>query len=301
MTSSDPTNDSASRHLVVIAQPDMSEVDEFVALFADEPSVSVDVITTESPDDVDAAIVTAAEHGADSVASVGGDGAINIVAAALLNAGSDMRLAPVPAGTVNLATQVFGLADAQATADAVIDGRSRAIDVGETEQGIFVLNASTGFDAAVIDDADDHSDARFGQLSFLRAGLRRLRRESGAQVRVEVDGEVVFDGRAMSVIVMNVGQRVSDSLYVAPDAEPDDGVLDILVVRADTVRRMASTVWRLVKRREVADRDALRSRGSQVRVEWATEVASQRDGDADDPIRSLTTTCRPGVLRIHHG
>ena len=301
MTSSDLTNDGASRHLVVIAQPDMVEVDEFVNLFADEPTVSVDVITTQSPDDVDAATAEAAAQGADSVASVGGDGAINIVASALVRAGSDMVLAPVPAGTVNLATQVLGLADAQATADAVIAGRSRSIDVGETEQGIFVLNASTGFDAAVIDDADDHSDARFGQLSFLRAGLRRLRRESGVHVRVESDGDVTFDGRAMSVIVMNVGQRVSDSLYVAPDAQPNDGVLDVVIVRADTVRRMAATVWRLVRRREVPDRDAVRAQGCKVRVDWANEVASQRDGDADDPIRTLTATCRPGVLRIHHG
>ena len=103
----------------------------------------------------------------------------------------------------------------------MIEDGSRIIDVGETEQGIFVMNASTGFDAAVIDDADDHSDARFGQLTFLRAGLRRLRRESAEHVRVEADGEVVFDGRSMSVIVMNVGQRVSDS-YVCrrPTAEP---------------------------------------------------------------------------------
>ncbi len=285
----------------MIAQPEMVEVDEFERLFDHESSVSVDVIITESPDDVGAAIAQAIDLGADSVASVGGDGAINIVAAALVGAGSDMVLAPVPAGTVNLATQVFGLDDARATADAVIAGRSRSIDVGETEQGVFVLNASTGFDAAVIDDADDHSDARFGQLSFLRAGLRRLRRESGEQVRVEADGDVMFDGRAMSVIVMNVGQRVSDSLDVAPDAQPDDGVLDVLVVRADTVRRMASTVWRLVRRREVPAEEAVRAQGASFHIEWATEVASQRDGDAEDPIRSLTATCRPGALRISHG
>ncbi|MEP1125412.1 MAG: diacylglycerol kinase family protein [Ilumatobacter sp.] len=290
-----------TRLLVVIAQPDVAEVDEFVALFDSESAIAVDVIVTESPDDVDAAVAEAAKRGADAIASVGGDGAINLVASALVRAGSDMTLAPVPAGTVNLATQVVGLDDAGATADAVIADRSRVIDVGETDQGVFVLNASTGFDASVIDDADDHSDARFGRLRFLRSGVRRLRRQTGERVRVEVDGGVVFDGRAMSVIVMNVGQRVSDSLYVAPDAEPDDGLLDVAVVRVDTVRRMAATVWRLVRRRNVPDRDVVRAQGVSIRVDWWTEVASQRDGDADDPVRSLAATCRPGVLRIHHG
>lgn len=298
--SSDKTDAAAPRHLVVIAQQGMAEVDEFVALFDGDSEMSVEVITTESPKEVGGAVTAAVESGADSVASVGGDGAINLVASALVEVGSETALAPVPAGTVNLATQVLGLEDARATADAVRSGRSRVIDVGQTEQGIFVLNASTGFDAAVIDDADDHSDAYFGRLAFLRAGLRRLRRESGEIVRVEVDGEVVFDGRAMSVIVMNVGQRVSDSLYVAPDAEPDDGQLDVLVVRADTIRRMAATVWRLVRRREVPEREGVRARGVDVGVAWRWPVASQRDGDACEPIATLTARCRPGALRIHH-
>lgn len=289
------------RRLVVIAQPDMVEVDEFVALFDDEPSVDVEVIVTESPDDVDAAIEQAVEHGADSVASVGGDGAMNIVVSALMWSGSDLVLAPVPAGTVNLATQVFDLADSQAVADAVVADRWRTIDVGETEQGVFVLNASTGFDAAVFEDADDHSEARFGQLRFLTEGVRRLRRETGDRLRVVADGETLFEGRAMSVILQNVGQRVSDSFDVAPDAEPDDELLDLAVVRVTSVRRMVSTVWRLVRRRALPERDAVRAQAAQVSIEWATEVASQRDGDPDERVQSLVATCRPAALRIHRG
>ena len=283
----------------MIARPNVGATDEFVSLFDDEPSVVVEVIITETPDAVDAAVERATRWGADSIATIGGDGAMNLVVGAMIRAGSDIAVAPVPAGTVNLATQVFGLDDAQATADAIIVGSERTIDVAETDQGVFVLNSSTGFDAAVIEDADDHSEARFGQLRFLQAGLRRLRREAGAGVRVVVDGDTVFAGRAMSVIVMNVGQRVSDSLHVAPDAEPDDGVLDVAIVRADTVARMAATVWRLIQRREVPDRDALRAQGARIGVDWEHAVAIQRDGDSDDPVSSTSVVCRPSALRIH--
>ncbi len=232
---------------------------------------------------------------------VGGDGSMNLVVGAMIRQGAEMAVAPVRAGTVNLATKVFGLEDARGTADAIVDGRSRLIDVGETDQGVFVLNASMGFDAAVIDDADDHSDARFGQLRFLQAGLRRLRRESGDHVRVEVDGVVVFDERAMSVVLMNVGQRVSESLYVAPAAEPDDGVLDIAIVRVETVTKMMATVWRLIRRRDIPDRDVVRAQGGRITIEWADEAVVQRDGDTDDPVRRTTVTCRTGALRIHCG
>ncbi|MGB3735696.1 MAG: diacylglycerol kinase family protein [Ilumatobacter sp.] len=287
--------------LVVIGQPGMSEVDDFVARFDGDASVEVEVALTESPDEVDAAVADAVERGVDCVASVGGDGSNNLVVAALIRAGSDAAFAPVPAGTVNLVAQVLGIDDGDASAHAIRERRTRLIDLGATEQGIFVMNTSTGFDAAVIDDADDHGDARFGRLSFVRAGLRRLRRESGEQVRVEANGEVVYDGRATSVIVMNVGQRASDSLQVAPDAEPDDGVLDVMVVRVDNVRRMMLSAVRLALRRDVPDRDVVRGRGERIEIEWAREVPSQRDGDADEAVRSLTATCLPGALRIHHG
>lgn len=293
--------ESTTTRLTVIGQPDKTAMGEFIALFDDDPSVTVDGVRTETPDEVADAVAAALTRGVDCIASVGGDGSNNLVVSALLDSGSDVTFAPVPAGTVNLVAHVLGVDDAEMSADAVRTGRVRTIDVGETEQGIFVLNASTGFDAAVIGDADDHSDARFGRLSFLRAGLRRLRRESGEHVRVEVDDEVVFDGRAMSVIVMNFGQRGSESLSVAPDAEPDDGVLDVAIVRVETIRRMVATAARLVLRRDVPDRDAVRAQGARISIEWAAAVPSQRDGDAVDPARSLTAKCRPQVLTIHHG
>lgn len=287
--------------LTVIGQPQKSTMGEFVSLFDDDSSIVVDEARTETPDEVADAVDAALSRGVDCIASVGGDGSNNLVVAAMLGSDADVTFAPVPAGTVNLVAHVLGIETAEKSADAIRAARVRSIDVGETEQGIFVLNASTGYDAAVIGDADDHSDARFGRLSFLRAGLRRLRRESGEHVRVEVDGDEVFDGRAMSVIVMNFGQRGSESLEVAPDAEPDDGVLDVAIVRVETIRRMIATAIRIALRRDVPDRDAVRARGARIEVEWDHEVPSQRDGDADAPVRSLTATCRSSALRIHHG
>lgn len=297
--SSDLGVEEVQGRVVVIARPSMAETDAFVAMFDDEASIDVDVIVTETRDEIETAVSRAIERGAISIASVGGDGSMNLVVGAMIRQGADMAVAPVRAGTVNLAAKVFGLEDARGTAEAIIAGTSRLIDVGETDQGVFVLNASVGFDAAVVDDADDHSHMRFGQLQFGRAGLRRLRRDSGDRVRVEIDGVVVFDALAMSVVVMNVGQRVSESLHVAPDAEPDDGVLDVAIVRVDTVTGMVATLWRLIRRRDVPDRDAVRFQGARITAEWAHEVVVQRDGETDLPVRRTTMTCRRAALRIH--
>ncbi len=304
-TRSDMGTDRSRRRVVVVSQPDVAEAGEFVALFVDT-DVEVELVETESEDDVRDAVAQAIEDGADTIASVGGDGALNLIAGALASidevdtADGGPRVVPVRAGTVNLVSKTLGLDSPETTADAVIADRHRPIDIGSTDQGPFVLNASSGYDAAVIDDAHDHSDARFGQLQFLKAGLSRLRRSSPTRVAVTCDGDVVFDGRAMSVIVMNIGQRASEKFDVAPDAEFDDGLLDVAIVRADSIPRFAVIVARLALGRPV-DRSALvRAQAERIDVEWSRPVASQRDGDADDPIRTLSIRVRPKTLRIHH-
>lgn len=291
----------AMRRIVVIARPDLDAVDDFVSRFDDRADIDVEVVVTRSASDVDAAVADAVGgEPVDAVVSVGGDGSLNLVAAGLVRAGSDVAVLSVPAGTVNLVNQVLGLESIDAAVESLVEGRVRSIDVGDTEQGSFVMNATMGYDAATIADADDHSDATFGRLRFLTAGLKRLRKESPVAVNVTVDGRHVFDAPAMSVIVMNIGRRVSDSFEVAPDASFDDGLLDVMIVKSDTVPRFLAVVWRLLRRDRVGGRDVVRAQGEQIRVDWAEPVASQRDGDADEPIRTFTAWCRPGVLRIHH-
>lgn len=290
----------APRRIVVIARPDLDTVDDFVSRFDDRPDIDVEVVVTESAADVDAAVADAVAGDVDAVVSVGGDGSLNLVAAGLLRAGSAVALLSVPAGTVNLVNQVFGPDSVDAAVESFVEGQVRTIDVGETDQGLFVMNATMGFDAAAISDADDHGDATFSRLRFLTAGVKRLRKESPVAVRVTVDGGHVFDAPAMSVIVMNIGRRVSDSFEVAPDASFDDGLLDVMIVKSDTVPRMVATVWRLIRRNRVPQRDVVRAQGGSIRVQWARPVASQRDGDADDPVRDVTVRCLPASLRIHH-
>lgn len=293
--------DDSRRRLVVVTQPDVEAVAEFVSRFDDRPDIDVEVVTTESEADVDAAVADATDAGVDAVVSVGGDGSLNLLAAALVRAGSDVPVLSVPDGTVNLVNQLLGPDSIDSAVESFIEGRVRTIDLGETDQGPFVMNATMGYDAAAIADAADHSDAALGRLRFLTAGVKRLRKESPIAVRVTVDGRHAFDAPAMSVIVMNIGRRVSDSFEVAPDASFVDGVLDVLIVKADTVPRFAAVVWRLVRRKRDTAGEIVRAQGKEIRIQWAKSVASQRDGDADDPVRTLTARCLPNALRIHHG
>ncbi|BAN03364.1 diacylglycerol/lipid kinase family protein [Ilumatobacter coccineus] len=300
--------DGFSDRIVVIAHRDESTTAEVVGALHDGGLSSViDVVRSDDAAGVTSIARDAASQGARAVVAIGGDGTVNLVAQGLM--GSSTPLAVAPAGTVNLLSQLTGLDSFAFTVEALKAGDVRSIDVGDvttdadnggSTSSPFLLNASSGFDAAVIEDADDHSHARFGRLRFATAGLKRLRRSQPRQLSVHVDGELWFTGRAMSAIVMNFGQRVTADLDVAPDAEPDDGLLDVLVVSCSTLRRFLTVVIRLIAGRAVDPADVLRTRGAAVDVEWVRAEAVQLDGDVSAHTRILRHRVRPSALEVYH-
>ena len=284
------------RTLRAIFKPDKSAVvDELVDALAGTDWV-VERMPTDDPDDVSRFAAEAAPSGADAVATVGGDGSLSLMLDGMLDGGLPLLI--VPAGTVNLTAQIVGIDTVAAAAAALVAGETRRIDLGLDGHETFVINASSGYDAAVIDDAHDHSDARFGRLHFAVAAVRRLRRDRPRSVVVEVDGDVMFDGRAMSVIVMNAGQRASKSLDVAPDAAMDDGLLDVAVSRVATLPAAARVILRLVRGNEISRSDIVRSQGRTVDVRWGSEQATQRDGDGTPPRRSISYGIRPDAIDL---
>ena len=72
---------------------------------------------------------------------------------------------------------------------------TRTIDSGVCNDRSFNVMAGAGFDAALIDDADDHKE-RLGMLAYVRAGLRNARGRERFDARVTVDGEPFFSRRA---------------------------------------------------------------------------------------------------------
>lgn len=288
---------------------DESVVDEFQRLLADATAADGDgevwtVTRHTATTETEVARLTADAAGdADAVAAVGGDGSVSLMLAGMADSG--VPLVIVPAGTVNLTAQLVGTGTVERAAAALAASETVTVDLGaDTAAGdaLFVINASSGYDATVIDEGEDHSDVRFGRLVFARAAIRRLRRDAPKAVRVVVDGETVFDGRAMSVIVMNAGQRASASLDVAPDAEMDDGRLDVAVSRVSTIPGAARVIWRLARGSEVSAVDVIRAQGEAIDVEWSTDVDVQRDGDPTGRSRSLRYRVRPSALcLVTHG
>jgi len=101
------------------------------------------------------------------------------------------------------------------------------------------------------------------------------------------------------VLIGNFG-TVSGGLEVFPDARPDDGILDIAVMSASTLREWASIAWRLVRRRPQKVDLARRKQGAHIVVEQRGARPYELDGEAREPIERLEFTVEHQAITIHH-
>lgn len=232
--------------------------------------------------------------GAEVVFACGGDGTVMACVCPL--AGTGVALAVLPAGTGNLLAANLGLHhDVRAGVLLAVRGGRRRLDVGSMDGRYFAVMAGIGFDAQMLDATSDRAKARIGWPAYVLGALRHLR-DRPMRVRLRLDGERLLRRRARTVLVGNVG-RLPGGMRLLPEAEPDDGLLDVAVLSPGKLRHWASLGWAvLTRRRRVPGMETFRA--ARVTVTTDRSQARQLDGDLIEPGRTLTVAVRPAALTL---
>lgn len=287
--------ESSVHRVGLVVNPERTELHDAVRTSLRDRSIETVEATVDDSDLLGRAVDELLDRDVQVVAAIGGDGTQRSVAARL--AATDVPLGVIPGGTVNLLGRVLGIHDVDGAVDAIVGGANRLIDLGAADDDPFVLNASTGLDAAVIARVDD-AHKRFGRLGYFAAGVRQWFDETPAPVRISVDGEPWFDDTALTVIVLNAGQRGSERLDLAPESSLSDGRLDVVVVRRRSVSALTRSALSIVRRTRPDAEDFMRAQGAAITVSWASTVAAQRDGDDVGYGRAFRYRALPGALRV---
>jgi YegS/Rv2252/BmrU family lipid kinase len=221
----------------------------------------------------------AAERG-ETVVAVGGDGTIGLIAGALR--GTPGRLAVIPAGRGNDFARVLRIPEHPAEAALVaLDGVERTVDVGDVDGETFVCIASLGFDSDANRIANQAKLVK-GNLVYLYAALRALVGWKHANFRVIVDG-VEHDLRGWSVAVAN-SKAYGGGMYIAPQAELDDGQLDVVMVAASSKRTFLKDLPSVFKGEHLKNPRVHVLRGQRVELSADRPFDIYADGD---PIGTL--------------
>ena len=243
----------------------------------------------------------AAINGAELVIVCGGDGTVRTVCAEL--AGTGIPVGVIPAGTGNLLARNLGVPlYLQAAVDVALNGQDRAIDLvkvsgdGLADGEHFMVMGGMGFDAAIMEGANDEIKAKIGWLAYFVSGFKQLRYPA-MKVEISVDGEPFTRHRARTVVVGNVGYLTA-GIPLLPDATIDDGVLDVVIVHPRRFLSWLPVVWRVMSKNKRIDEALDRKTGRTVVVRASQDTPRQLDGDPIGPGRELRAECVAGRLLV---
>jgi diacylglycerol kinase (ATP) len=233
--------------------------------------------------------------GAELVFVWGGDGIVQRCIDVL--AGSDARLAIVPAGTSNLLATNLGIpADIEEAVAVGLDGERRRLDVGRFNGERFAVMAGTGIDAALSRDADGALKEHLGRVAYVWAGLKNLRASPfGAEIKV--DGVGWFKGEATSILIGNVG-GLFGGIEVFGDARPDDGLLEVGVVTAEGFTEWARAAARTVVGPADASPFVQATKAQKVKVSLDQKVLYELDGGDRTKGKSFKVKVEPAAVSI---
>jgi diacylglycerol kinase family enzyme len=168
----------------------------------------------------------------------------------------------------------------------VLEGATRTIDAGrltyrswagEEETAHFVNAASAGMSGAVAQRANASSKALGGKVSFLWATLAVFAGWHASEMEIEVDGER-RSGLMYDAIVANC-RYLGGGMAMCPDARPDDGLLDLLVIGDITRRDLALTLPKVYRGTHLPHPKAEALRARHIAVRAPTPLPVELDGE----------------------
>lgn len=217
------------------------------------------------------------EGGVSAVLAMGGDGTIATVAAGLV--GTATPLGIVPAGTANvLAREISIPLDPVEAVRVLVDATPRPFDVGRANGRLFLLMAGVGIDAEIVRDAPRWAKRHFGRAGFLGTTLAKVFRNDRPRVVVEIGGVSI---EAADVVVANC-RLYGGAFAIAPEADPADGMLDVVIFENSGPRDLFRSLIALVRGRHLDLPGVSLRRADRIRIRAAGASgagAVQLDGD----------------------
>jgi diacylglycerol kinase (ATP) len=245
-----------------------------------------DALFSRAPGELTELARRAADERAELLVVVGGDGSVHEVVNGI--AGRDgVEIAVIPRGTGWDFARSLGVPRKADRAIAVaLSGKTRTIDLGRATyrlwaggeaQSFFANVASAGMSGAIAQRANDTSKAFGGKASYIWATFAVFARWSNNEIEVSVDSERRH-ARMHDVIVAN-GPYIGGGMKICPDAEPDDGTFDVLLIGDLTKRDLVVTMPKIFRGTHLPHPKAELLRGAQVSVDAADPLPIELDGE----------------------
>jgi YegS/Rv2252/BmrU family lipid kinase len=199
----------------------------------------------------------------------------------------DVELAVVHRGTGGDFVRTFGIPHKLEGALTVArEGATRVVDLGRAtfhswagpqEEAWFANAASAGMSGAVAKRVNETGKALGGKLSYAWSTVAVFARWQNAEISVAVDDEQ-RSGVMYDVIVAN-GRYLAGGMRLTPDAEPDDGLFDVLLLGDYSKTDLVLNLPKIYRGTYLPHPKAEVLRGATVTIDTPVPLPVQLDGE----------------------
>jgi YegS/Rv2252/BmrU family lipid kinase len=228
-----------------------------------------------------------------AVVAVGGDGTAGEVAAGLRETGKPMGI--IPAGTGNDFIKSVGIPnDPEKALDVLLNREPVDTDTG-TVNGAFFLNVcGTGFDVTVLDYAESEKERHRGLTPYFIGLIKAIHHYRSVRLKVTADGKTE-EGLYLVCSIAN-GKFIGGGIPICPDADPADGLLDLVLIRHRARWQIPFYLPGLMMSRDLKFKVTSHRRVSKVMIE-GEQLRINIDGSIR-PMNKVEFTVRPASLRL---
>ena len=232
------------------------------------------------------------------IVAAGGDGTVHEVVNGLMRSGADAVLGVIPLGSGDDFAKLL----ANDFIFSFLHGRTRKFDVGRIVSGSGVRYFANGMDigfgahgarnVALVPRFLTGFGAYLGALALTMVRYPLLR------VSLQLDDAPAFELTTAMTAVMN-GSTFGGSFRVCPEAQPDDGLLDLLLVDAVGRLEILQLVPKILRGTHAADPRLRLVRAKRVKILSDKPLLVESDGEiAFQDARKLEIAIQPGALRV---
>jgi YegS/Rv2252/BmrU family lipid kinase len=272
---------------------------------------------TTAPGEALRLAAAATRRGVDRIVVAGGDGTIGEVVTGVLQASSEVEpslgvsrrptlgLLPMGSGQ-DLARTLELPLRLEPALELIASGITRELDAARVElrdaQGAplerYLLGqASAGLAAETVRRVGRQSKRMGARLGFLVGSVTAIFAHRPHALRIEVDGEEIYEGLISLVVAAN-GRYFGAGMQVAPLAQPDDGLLEIVLVRGVAPVRLLAALPSIYSGRHLSHPAVSRHPARSLRVEsLRTPALVEVDGEGLGML-PMSVDIRPAAIRV---
>lgn len=272
----------------------------------DKLGADFDLVHTSAAGDAIHLAREAMDQGFDTIVAVGGDGTSHEVVNGMMLGARDGiagNLGCIPTGSGNdFAVTKGAPIDLEAACRLIVAGNTRLIDVGQViidgrTKRYFGNAVGIGFTGLVVKETMKYGFLR-GMALYLPVVLKTVFLTLRApQAEITLDGDTIRQKILLTEICN--GPREGGCFFIAPQARPDDGLLDVLIGDDMPRLQILGMIPRIMKGTHVGDRRVKMRRARHIVVSSPDPLHLHVDGEIlCDEAHHVEAEVIPGRLRI---